>query len=352
MAGPSRHFGVVDNRQATVGKDGHRTEWFGGALAGPNPPDETVEDRQGTPARTPCLSHWWLIAGPLTQGDEREWRVRARAVFPRPRGANRLPRSGPPHSQRRPVRLIRTVLPGDRTVLTHGSIGKGASTAHSSKSTSRSRANQPGTRLRNRCRGSWTANSRPAAPVGLTAKTAHPESLSQEHGQGCSIAPTSARPGARRIPCACTVRGHLPRNIQPEAPAHRPPLHAGENAVSGNAQAPVGAVIHCNFSHTKSILPEVVGDRIEVKSPGTPPSSMTVAQEDCDGAPRSRDDMEANAMASLPPAPECDESGKRRSPSQGLRRVIRFAERGRATSGARASCPTPSRVSKSLSRRT
>ncbi len=62
-------------------------------------------------------------------------------------------------------------------------------------------------------------------------------------------------------------------------------------------EAFVNAVIHRDYSQTgASILLEVFSDRIEVTSPGTLPSHMTVAQATRGGAPRSRNEMMANAM--------------------------------------------------------
>ena len=62
-------------------------------------------------------------------------------------------------------------------------------------------------------------------------------------------------------------------------------------------EAVVNAVIHRDYAQTGSpILLEVFGDRIEVTSPGTLPNHMTVAQAVGGGAPRSRNEMMANAM--------------------------------------------------------
>ena len=62
-------------------------------------------------------------------------------------------------------------------------------------------------------------------------------------------------------------------------------------------EAVVNAVIHRDYAQTGSpILLEVFSDRIEVTSPGTLPNHMTVAQAVGGGAPRSRNEMMANAM--------------------------------------------------------
>ncbi len=62
-------------------------------------------------------------------------------------------------------------------------------------------------------------------------------------------------------------------------------------------EAVVNAVIHRDYAQTGSpILVEVFADRIQVTSPGTLPNHMTVAQAVGGGAPRSRNEMMANAM--------------------------------------------------------
>ena len=62
-------------------------------------------------------------------------------------------------------------------------------------------------------------------------------------------------------------------------------------------EAIVNAVIHRDYAQAgSSVLVEVFGDRIEVTSPGTLPNHMTVAQAIGGGAPRSRNEMMANAM--------------------------------------------------------
>ena len=62
-------------------------------------------------------------------------------------------------------------------------------------------------------------------------------------------------------------------------------------------EAVVNAVIHRDYAITgASIHVEVYDDRIEVTSPGTLPNHMTVAQATGGGAPRSRNEMMANAM--------------------------------------------------------
>lgn len=62
-------------------------------------------------------------------------------------------------------------------------------------------------------------------------------------------------------------------------------------------EAVVNAVIHRDYAQTGSpILLEVFSDRIDVTSPGTLPNHMTVAQAIGGGAPRSRNEMMANAM--------------------------------------------------------
>ena len=67
-----------------------------------------------------------------------------------------------------------------------------------------------------------------------------------------------------------------------------------ENALR---EALVNAVIHRDYAITGSqILLEVFYDRIVVTSPGTLPNHMTVEQARRGGAPRSRNEMMANAM--------------------------------------------------------
>ena len=62
-------------------------------------------------------------------------------------------------------------------------------------------------------------------------------------------------------------------------------------------EALVNAVIHREYSTTGShVLFEVFDDRIDVTSPGNLPNHMTVAQARGGGAPRSRNEMMANAM--------------------------------------------------------
>ncbi len=62
-------------------------------------------------------------------------------------------------------------------------------------------------------------------------------------------------------------------------------------------EALVNAVIHRDYAQTgTSVLLEVFSDRIDVTSPGTLPNHMTVAQATGGGAPRSRNEMMANAM--------------------------------------------------------
>ena len=62
-------------------------------------------------------------------------------------------------------------------------------------------------------------------------------------------------------------------------------------------EAIVNAVIHRDYAQTGSpILLEVFSDRIEVTSPGTLPNHMTVSQAVGGGAPRSRNEVMANAM--------------------------------------------------------
>lgn len=62
-------------------------------------------------------------------------------------------------------------------------------------------------------------------------------------------------------------------------------------------EALVNAVIHRDYSLTGSpVLLEVFDDRIDVTSPGTLPNHMTVEQARSGGAPRSRNEMMANAM--------------------------------------------------------
>lgn len=59
----------------------------------------------------------------------------------------------------------------------------------------------------------------------------------------------------------------------------------------------VNAVIHRDYALTGSqVLLEVFSDRIVVTSPGTLPNHMTVEQARSGGAPRSRNEMMANAM--------------------------------------------------------
>ena len=59
----------------------------------------------------------------------------------------------------------------------------------------------------------------------------------------------------------------------------------------------VNAVIHRDYTLTGTqILLEVFDDRIDVTSPGTLPNHMTVEQARSGGAPRSRNEMMANAM--------------------------------------------------------
>lgn len=67
-----------------------------------------------------------------------------------------------------------------------------------------------------------------------------------------------------------------------------------ENALR---EALVNAVIHRDYALTGSqVLLEVFEDRIDVTSPGTLPNHMTVEQARSGGAPRSRNEMMANAM--------------------------------------------------------
>ncbi len=62
-------------------------------------------------------------------------------------------------------------------------------------------------------------------------------------------------------------------------------------------EALVNAVIHRDYALTGSqVLVEVFSDRIDVTSPGTLPNHMTVEQARSGGAPRSRNEMMANAM--------------------------------------------------------
>ena len=62
-------------------------------------------------------------------------------------------------------------------------------------------------------------------------------------------------------------------------------------------EALVNAVIHRDYALTGSqVLLEVFSDRIDVTSPGTLPNHMTVEQARSGGAPRSRNEMMANAM--------------------------------------------------------
>ena len=62
-------------------------------------------------------------------------------------------------------------------------------------------------------------------------------------------------------------------------------------------EALVNAVIHRDYALTGSqVLLEVFNDRIDVTSPGTLPNHMTVEQARSGGAPRSRNEMMANAM--------------------------------------------------------
>jgi len=62
-------------------------------------------------------------------------------------------------------------------------------------------------------------------------------------------------------------------------------------------EALVNAVIHRDYALTGSqILLEVFNDRIDVTSPGALPNHMTVEQARSGGAPRSRNEMMANAM--------------------------------------------------------
>ena len=62
-------------------------------------------------------------------------------------------------------------------------------------------------------------------------------------------------------------------------------------------EALVNAVIHRDYAITGSqILLEVFDDRIAVTSPGALPNHMTVEQARRGGAPRSRNEMMANAM--------------------------------------------------------
>ncbi len=62
-------------------------------------------------------------------------------------------------------------------------------------------------------------------------------------------------------------------------------------------EAVVNAVIHRDYAQTGApILVDVFADRVEVTSPGTLPNHMTVAQAVGGGAPRSRNEMMANAM--------------------------------------------------------
>ena len=62
-------------------------------------------------------------------------------------------------------------------------------------------------------------------------------------------------------------------------------------------EALVNAVIHRDYALTGSqVLLEAFADRIDVTSPGTLPNHMTVEQARSGGAPRSRNEMMANAM--------------------------------------------------------
>ena len=62
-------------------------------------------------------------------------------------------------------------------------------------------------------------------------------------------------------------------------------------------EALVNAVIHRDYAVTGSqVLLEVFDDRIVVTSPGALPNHMTVEQARNGGAPRSRNEMMANAM--------------------------------------------------------
>ena len=62
-------------------------------------------------------------------------------------------------------------------------------------------------------------------------------------------------------------------------------------------EALVNAVIHRDYALTGSqVLLEVFSDRIDVTSPGSLPNHMTVEQARSGGAPRSRNEMMANAM--------------------------------------------------------
>ena len=62
-------------------------------------------------------------------------------------------------------------------------------------------------------------------------------------------------------------------------------------------EAVVNAVIHRDYALTGSqILLEVFNDRVDVTSPGTLPNHMTVEKARSGGAPRSRNEMMANAM--------------------------------------------------------
>lgn len=62
-------------------------------------------------------------------------------------------------------------------------------------------------------------------------------------------------------------------------------------------EALVNAVIHRDYAITGSqVMVEVFGDRVDVTSPGGLPNRMTVEQACGGGAPRSRNEMMANAM--------------------------------------------------------
>ena len=62
-------------------------------------------------------------------------------------------------------------------------------------------------------------------------------------------------------------------------------------------EALVNAVIHRDYAVTGSqILLDVFDDRVAVTSPGALPNHMTVEQARRGGAPRSRNEMMANAM--------------------------------------------------------
>ena len=62
-------------------------------------------------------------------------------------------------------------------------------------------------------------------------------------------------------------------------------------------EAVVNALIHRDYAITGSqVMVEVFGDRVDVTSPGGLPNRMTVEQARGGGAPRSRNEMMANAM--------------------------------------------------------